>query len=158
MQVTAEDDAPAEPLASAAGEAAPMRALSLSVFLNDLKVEAEIGLYPQERNRRQTLIVDMEATLYPAVVGRIGDTVDYDFLAASARDAAAGGHIGLVEHYVQRVASACLSNPRIERIRLRVQKPNAVPGASPGVEAEFDRGLQPMPGRRRLVRLLDRLR
>jgi dihydroneopterin aldolase len=106
----------------------------LTVFMRGLTVEAEIGLYAHERGRRQPLRVEVEATLGAHAVAGLSDTLNYELLAANARRVAAEGHIDLVETYVQRLAAACLEHPLVARVRVRVEKPEALQGAVAGVE------------------------
>lgn len=120
------------------GEGEPVQE-RLSVFVRELSVEAAIGLYPHEHAGPQPLLVDIELELTPAPVRRIGQTVDYDSLVAKAREMASG-HIDLVETFAQRLAAACLDDPRAVRCRVRVEKPRAVQGAAAaGVEAVVSR-------------------
>lgn len=113
----------------------PDLALSgLTVFMRGLTVEAEIGLYSHERGRRQPLRVEVEANLTPARVQGLSDTVNYELFAAVARRVAASGHIDLVEDYAQLVATECLAHPLVRRVRVRVEKPEALQGAVAGVE------------------------
>ena len=112
----------------------------LTVFMRGLTVEAEIGLYAHERGRRQPLRVEIEATLAPRAVEGLADTLNYELLAGAARRVAAEGHVDLVETYVQRVAAACLEHAVVERVRVRVEKPEALPGAVAGVELTATRG------------------
>jgi 7,8-dihydroneopterin aldolase/epimerase/oxygenase len=108
---------------------------AFSVFVEGLALEAEVGLYPHERGRFQPLSVDVELHLAPAHVAGISGTVNYETLADAARALAASGHIELVETFAQRLAATCLDHPRAERVRIRVRKPQAIPGAqAAGVE------------------------
>ena len=108
--------------------------------MRGLALDAEIGVYRHERGRHQPLIVDVEIELAPHGVGVLGDTVNYETLAAAARAVAAEGHIDLVETYAQRLAAACLADPRVLRARVRVDKPGALPGAAAaGVEVAAER-------------------
>jgi dihydroneopterin aldolase len=112
----------------------------LTVFMRGLTVEAEIGLYAHERGRRQPLRVEIEASLAPRPVEGLAETLNYELLASAARRVAGDGHIDLVETYVQRVAAACLEYALVERVRVRVEKPEALPGAVAGVEITAGRG------------------
>jgi dihydroneopterin aldolase len=115
--------------------------MQLKVFVRALRVEAEIGCYPHEFGRLQPLIVDIELDLESGGVERLRDTVDYDRLVRSAKAIAAGGHIDLVETYAARLAEACLAEPHVARVRVRVEKPEAVPdAAAAGVEVSVARG------------------
>ena len=111
---------------------------ALSVFVQGLALDAEIGLYAHERGRTQPLSVDVELFLTPAPLpssAGIHATVNYETLAAKARALAGGGHIELVETFAERLASDCLQHPRALRVRVRVRKPQAIGGAdAAGVE------------------------
>ena len=117
----------------------PLAVCGLTVFMRGLTVEAEIGLYAHERGRRQPLRVEIEATLAPRPVDGLADTLNYELLASDARRVAAEGHIDLVETYVQRVAAACLEHAVVQAVRVRVEKPEALPGAVAGVEMTVQR-------------------
>jgi dihydroneopterin aldolase len=113
--------------------------MQFNIFVRALRIEAEIGCYPQEHGRTQPLIVDVELELEPGPVERLSDTVDYDRVVTAARDIAAAGHIGLVETYASRLAQACLAEPRVTRVNVQVEKPEAVPGAVAGVRLSLSR-------------------
>ena len=102
---------------------------ALKVFVRGLQIAAEIGVHPHERGRAQPLIVDVELELSVRAVAHLSDTVNYERVAARARGLAASGHIELVEDYAERLARACLEDPRVSRARVRVEKPEALPGA-----------------------------
>lgn len=110
--------------------------MELKVFVRALRVDAEVGYYPQERGRRQPLVIDVELELKAGSVERLRDTVDYDRVVGAAERLAAEGHVELIETYAERLARACLAvEPRVTRVRVRVEKPEAVPqAAAAGVE------------------------
>jgi dihydroneopterin aldolase len=117
----------------------------LNVFVRGLRVEAEIGLHAHEKGRSQPLIIDIEVALNPRPIGGIEDTLNYEALVARADALATGGHIELVETFAERLASACLDEPGVLRVRVRVDKPLALEGAdAAGVEVV----LGPRPGPR----------
>ena len=108
---------------------------ALSVFVEGLALDAEIGLYDHERGRTQPLSVDVELRLNPSIAHGIHGTVNYETLAAKARALAASGHIELVESFAERLAADCLDHPRALAVRVRVRKPEAIAGAvAAGVE------------------------
>jgi dihydroneopterin aldolase len=108
---------------------------TLTIFVRGLVIEAEIGVYPHERGRAQPLVVDVEVSLSPKPVSHLADTLNYETLAAAARSLVAQGHVELVETYAQRLAAACLDDPRVTRVRVRVEKTQALQGAqAAGVE------------------------
>jgi dihydroneopterin aldolase len=107
----------------------------LSVFMNHLTVQAEIGLYARERGRRQPLVVSVAAEIVPQRVSDPDQTVNYEHFAAKARALADAGHVDLVETFAERYADLLLDHPRVRRVTVRVEKPEALgPDAKVGVE------------------------
>jgi len=106
------------------------------VFVRGLEVQAEIGVYAHEQGVLQPLIVDIELEVDAAGWRHLEDTVNYETLAAHAFAIAESGHIGLVESFAQRLAEACLAEPRVFNVRVRVEKPTALAprAAAAGVE------------------------
>ncbi len=109
--------------------AADLRVEGLTVFVRGLEVQAGIGVYDHEHGRLQPLIIDVTLELAPALVESLADTVNYEDVASAARAIVAEGHIGLVEKFAERLAIACLSDARVRRAGVRVDKPSALEGA-----------------------------
>ena len=64
----------------------------------------------------------------------------FEAVARIARDLAAGEHIALVETFAERVALACLEDHRVLAVKVRVEKPGAIPGAAAaGCEVAYSR-------------------
>ena len=103
-----------------------IRAAMTRVFVTGLKVQAEIGVYKHEIGRVQPLVVDVELDLPTAGADRLSDTLNYETILAAARAIAGGGHIELVETFAERLAHACLADPRVTKARVRVEKPLAL--------------------------------
>jgi len=102
------------------------RVVSTKVFVHGLKIQAEIGVYPHEIGRMQPLVVDVELDVPTAGAVRLSETLNYETVLSAARDIAATGHIALVETFAERLARACLVDPRVTRARVRVEKPLAL--------------------------------
>lgn len=102
----------------------------LTVFVRGLRVEAGIGVYDHEQGRLQTLVIDVTLELVPAPVARLADTLNYETVAAAARAIVAEGHVGLVETFAERLATACLNDSRVRRCTVRIEKPGALDGAA----------------------------
>jgi dihydroneopterin aldolase len=103
-----------------------IRAAMTRVFVTGLKVQAEIGVYKHEIGRVQPLVVDVELDIPTAGADRLSDTLNYETILAAARAIAGGGHIELVETFAERLAHACLADPRVTKVRVRVEKPLAL--------------------------------
>jgi dihydroneopterin aldolase len=102
----------------------------LTVFVRGLRVDAGIGVYDHEHGRLQPLVIDVALELGDVAVVRLSDTVNYETVAQAARALAAEGHIGLVETFAERLAQACLDDSRVRAATVRIEKPEALPGAS----------------------------
>ena len=116
--------------------------LVTKVFVTGLKVQAEIGVYRHEIGRLQPLIVDVELDVPSAGHARLADTLNYETVLAAAQGVARDGHIELVETFAHRLANRCLADPRVTKVRVRVEKPLALaPDATgAGVEIVLARG------------------
>ena len=113
---------------------------AMRVFVRGLKIDAYIGVHAHEKGRAQPLIVDVEIELADPRVDRLSDTIDYETVVEAARAVAASGHVDLVEEYAERLGRACLADPRALRVKVRIDKPQALPGAdAAGCEAVFER-------------------
>jgi dihydroneopterin aldolase len=89
----------------------------------------------------QPLIVDVELEVPTGGAERLADTLNYETILAAAQAVAADGHIALVETYAERLARACLADPRVSRVRVRVEKPLALAphAVGAGVEITLER-------------------
>ena len=120
---TRQESAAAQSPAQAAPQA---RVVMTKVFVSGLKLDAEIGVYAHEKGRAQPLVVDVELDVPTVGAERLSDTLHYETIVQSARRIAAAGHIVLVETFAERLAQACLADPRVTRARVRVEKPLAL--------------------------------
>ena len=115
------------------------RLACLKVHVRGLVVDAEVGVYGHEHGRRQPLVIEVELTVEPGPVEHIADTVNYETIAEAARALAASGHVKLVETFADRLARACLRDPRVLAARVKVDKPEALAPAVAGVELTLER-------------------
>jgi 7,8-dihydroneopterin aldolase/epimerase/oxygenase len=117
------------------------------VFLRDLVLSASIGIYPHEHAARQRVRINVDLgveddgarAMSRARVGRdeLSRVVDYEKVATTVRGIVAAGHIRLVETLAERIAEACLADPRVHVARIRVEKLDIFADAtSAGVEIE----------------------
>ena len=111
------------------------------IFVRNLTLEAEIGIYSHEQGRLQPLVVEVELEVAAGAGRSIAETVNYETIVQHAVSIAAAGLIGLLETYARRLAHACLSEARVLSARVRVEKPLALAPrtAVAGVEVRLDR-------------------
>ncbi len=114
-----------------------------TIFIDDLLVRCVIGVQEWERKDRQDVLVNIELEIDSRDAGRsdeFGDAVDYRALAKRVVEESETSAYHLVEALAERVAAICLEDIRVERARVRVEKPGALRFArSVGVEIERDR-------------------
>lgn len=103
--------------------------VSLRVFVRGLRIEAEIGLNPHERGRRQPLVIDAVATLDPTAPRHLRDTFNYELVLAAALAVAGGGHVELAETFALQIAERLLAHPGIRETTVSVGKPQALDAA-----------------------------
>lgn len=106
------------------------------VFVHDLVLDAEIGVYTHEKGvtQRARFSVDVEVTPSDqALEDQIARVLDYDMIIATIKDILAEGHIDLVETLADEIASRCLVHPRAALVRVKIEKLDKEPGAV-GVE------------------------
>lgn len=102
----------------------------LAVFVRGLRIEAGIGVHDHEQGRLQSLVIDVTLELEPAPVDRLADTINYETVAQAAHAITAEGHVGLVETFAERLATACLNDGRVRRCTVRIEKPGALDAAA----------------------------
>lgn len=131
-----------DPAPAPASSPGDVRATMTRVFVTGLRLQAEIGVYRHEIGKLQPLSVDVELDVPSAGAGRLSDTFNYEAILKAARAIAEEGHIELVETFADRLARACMADPRVTRARVRVEKPLALaPDAvAAGAEIILERG------------------
>jgi len=106
------------------------------VFVHDLVLDAEIGVYSNEKGvtQRARFSVDIEVTPPDQPIGdEIGRVLDYDTIIKTIKDILAEGHINLVETLADEIAGRCLAHPRAVSVKVKIEKLDKEPGAV-GVE------------------------
>ena len=128
----------ASPLPEPGASATPaLRTVMTKVFVTGVRIQAEIGVYKHEVGRAQPLVVDVELDVPTAGAERLADTLNYETILESAQRIAGAGHIQLVETFAERLARACLDDPRVTRARVRVEKPLALAPDATGAGVEI---------------------
>ena len=108
------------------------------VLIRELKVEAILGILPQERVTPQPVLINITVftdTRRAARSKDIVDAVNYAALADAATKLTIDGKYLLIETLVEDLAALSLSLAHVEGVSVRVEKPQAVPAAGAvGVE------------------------
>ena len=111
------------------------------VFIRDLIVQARIGIHDHERAQSQPIVINIDASVEEdtsAIADTITDVVCYETLTLQIKDVIARGHTDLVEVLAENIADTLLRDQRIMRLRIRLEKPDAIDEAA-GVGVEIER-------------------
>ena len=114
------------------------------IVLRDLVVDSKVGVTSQERASSQRICVNLELELAPSrpARDRIDDVVSYSHFCRQVRAACTEDETtALLETLAGRIADACLEDPQIVTVRVRLEKLDRYPDmAGVGVEMSFARG------------------
>lgn len=108
------------------------------IHIRDLMLRCIIGLNDWEREKKQDVLINI--TLYANLTtacqsDRIEDTVDYKTIKQKVVDMVESSSYMLVEYLAQHVADICLENPKVQRVKVMIDKTGALRFArSAGVE------------------------
>ena len=112
------------------------------IRIEDLHLRCIIGIYPEERDKKQDVMI--QVTLHadlrrPGRTDDVNDTVDYKALKNSIVEHVESSEFLLIERLADTIAALCLQDPRVERAEVRVDKPGALRFAR-NVSVEVSRG------------------
>lgn len=113
------------------------------IVIRDLTLSCLIGVYDEERARRQRIRLNVEFDVTPKrpVADSLEETVDYSKLIAGVRQACLDSRLLLLETLAARIADGCFFDPRILAARIRIEKLDRYADTGGiGVEMEFRRG------------------
>jgi len=114
----------------------------IRVFLHDCKVALRVGAYESEMHAPQTVIINLEVgaalphhyqDLNEKSLDRVIDYAPfYDFIQ---KELPGMGHIPLLETVAEQIIAFCFRDPRIQDVKVRLEKPEMFEGkARAGIE------------------------
>ena len=110
------------------------------VFVKDLKLQALIGVYDEEKINPQPIVINIDLSVAEGAGPKDDDlshVVSYEIVVKKVEAILEQGHINLVETLAERIAEESLKDERVLAARVRVEKPEVIPNAaSVGVEIE----------------------
>jgi 7,8-dihydroneopterin aldolase/epimerase/oxygenase len=117
------------------------------IFVRDLVLLAEIGVYRREQGKSQRVRINLDLMVdeppRPST-DRLRDVVNYAKVIDAVRALVARGRVNLVETLAEQIAGCCFADPRVRQARVKVEKLDAVADAAAvGVEIERWRGENP---------------
>ena len=111
-----------------------------TVFIRDLEVGASIGVHTHERADSQMVRINIEMSVDSNTIeieDNLVNVVCYEDVVVGIKSIIAQGHINLVETLAEHIAGLCLTDRRVARVLVRVEKLHVIAeAASVGVEIE----------------------
>jgi len=116
----------------------------MRIYVSDLVLPVRIGVHDRERSAPQNVRFDVSVEVRPDRVPPEdkGDYFSYEIIMDAITEAISGGHVDLAETLAARIAATILHDGRAERVTIKVEKLEVVPGVL-GIELIFDRDGSP---------------
>ena len=111
------------------------------VGIHQHKIECIVGVYPQERQKEQMLIVDLKVKIdfhNCLRSGKVEDALDYVLLAKVCTQLAQEKKYFLLETFASDILEHCILRLKVVWAWVRIQKPSAIPTAEYAY-VEFER-------------------
>lgn len=99
-----------------------------TVTIRGLRARGRHGWFEHEQTEGQEFVVDVALafdTAPAAASDDLADTVDYGAIGTAVVAVVEGEPVRLIEKLAQRIADACLVDPRVEQVTVTVHKPQA---------------------------------
>lgn len=98
-----------------------------ALIIRNLVVPANIGVYPEEQGRTQSLQFDLRVELQPPFQrhDRLDEVLNYDLLRQGILTIVGAGHINLLETLAERIVAMCFEYPQVRGLRLQIEKLDA---------------------------------
>ena len=101
------------------------------IYINDLRIEAIIGIYGWERKTRQTVVLDIEMGTdirKASTTENVEDTINYKLVAERLFDFVGGSEFELVETLAEQISDILLNEFNVPWLRLKLNKQGALKG------------------------------
>jgi FolB domain-containing protein len=99
------------------------------IHIRDLSLRTIIGTFPEERENRQDILLNIELRCDLAKAGKsdnLADTIDYKSVKKAIIAMVEASSFYLIEALVAKVADICLSYQGVESVKVTLDKPGAL--------------------------------
>ena len=99
------------------------------IYIRDLLCRCIVGIYPDERENKQDVIINIEMACdlsRAAVSDNIDDTVNYKSVKKQIIALVENSGFLLIERMAGEIASLCLAHEGVRQVRVTVDKPGAL--------------------------------
>ena len=124
--------------------------LGYRIVIDELVVQASIGIYPHERKKKQPLVISLnlniateintDSTMDNPIAMENKNFICYKQLCDDLQAIVALGHIPLLEDLGEMLAECCFARKQVQSIWLSLKKPQAIKTAKgAGIELSMQR-------------------
>ena len=94
------------------------------ILIKNLILKASVGIYPKEKIRKQKVQFNISIVTKDniKIKNNISDFVSYEDVIKSVKYVINRGHIPLVENLADKIAKKCLTDRRILKIEIMIEK------------------------------------
>jgi len=104
--------------------------MSDRIYIRDLSLRTIIGIFPEERTKRQDVVVnvvmEVDSHSRAAASDDIADATDYKTITKHLINHVEGSSYNLIETLAERCAEICLEAPAVRRVTVTIDKPGAL--------------------------------
>ncbi len=108
------------------------------ILVRDLELPGRIGVHRHEKLAPQRLRINLDMAVQEQagpLCDNIRNVLSYEDVIEGIKTLLAQGHVNLVETVAENIATLCLTDARVNSVRVRVEKPDVyVEAAAVGVE------------------------
>ena len=100
------------------------------VFVRELELIGSVGVYEHEHRYEQRIVVSLDLEIddgYDGGSDALDRVYDYDRAITAIKSTVDSGHFNLLETLAERIAAACLADPRVLEARVSIAKPDVLP-------------------------------
>ena len=99
------------------------------VRIKDLSLRCVVGVFPEERRKKQDVVIQVRLETDLDLASRsddLKDTVDYKGVKKRIVAMVEASSFFLIERLAGRVAEICLDDPKVRAVEVEVEKPGAL--------------------------------
>ena len=99
------------------------------IHLRELALRCIIGLYPEERTKKQDIIINLTLCTDLRAAGAsddLNDTVDYKAIKLNVLDFVENSSFQLIESLAEGIAGLCLKADKVSSVTVTIDKPGAL--------------------------------
>lgn len=95
------------------------------IYIKDLQLATLIGVYPEERKKRQTITLNIKIYCDLRKAGKsdnLNDTIDYKNIEDRIADTILNNEYFLIERVAELAAEICLETEGVNKVNVKVEK------------------------------------